>query len=69
MNSALQCLSNVPELTRYFLSNLHLKELNENNVLGTGGKLGRAYGEMIQEMWSGCSTTVRPNKLKVNIFF
>lgn len=67
MNSALQCLSNVPELTEFFLKNRHFKEINETNVLGTGGKLVRAYAEMIQDMWSGSSTTVSPNKLKVNI--
>lgn len=36
MNSALQCLSNVPELTNYFLSNTFIKDLNTKNVLGTG---------------------------------
>lgn len=36
MNSALQCLSNVFEITKYFLTNQYMKEINEKNVLGTG---------------------------------
>lgn len=34
MNSALQCLSNTPELSLYFLSGLYKSELNESNPLG-----------------------------------
>lgn len=66
MNSAIQCLSNVQELTDYFLKNRHLKEINETNVLGTGGKLVRAYAELLQEMWSGNSSAISPNKFKVS---
>jgi ubiquitin carboxyl-terminal hydrolase 4/11/15 len=39
MNSALQCLSNVWPLTRYFLDLHFRKEVNENNPLGTKGVL------------------------------
>ncbi|KAI6233873.1 Ubiquitinyl hydrolase 1 [Aphelenchoides fujianensis] len=41
MNSALQCLSNVPELTEYFLSPKVFAEINSANVLGTGGQAGQ----------------------------
>jgi hypothetical protein len=39
MNSALQCLSNVPELTQYFLNDQFASEINTTNPLGTGGML------------------------------
>lgn len=37
MNSALQCLSAVQVLREFFLSMQFLKELNEENVLGSKG--------------------------------
>lgn len=35
MNSSLQCLSNCFELTKHFLNNEYLKEINRKNPLGT----------------------------------
>lgn len=35
MNSALQCLSNTWPLTKYFLENHFVNEINYNNALGT----------------------------------
>ncbi|KAI6202126.1 Ubiquitin carboxyl-terminal hydrolase and Peptidase C19 domain containing protein [Aphelenchoides besseyi] len=64
MNSALQCLSNVPELTDYFLSKKVGEEINSSNVLGTGGKLAKAYQELIREMWSGNAPSVKPYTFK-----
>jgi ubiquitin carboxyl-terminal hydrolase 4/11/15 len=51
MNSGLQCLSNVYILTKYFLSRAYLPEINENNLLGTGGKLARSYANLLEEVW------------------
>ena len=51
MNSALQCLSNVYILTKYFLSKAYLQEINEKNLLGTGGKLARSYANLLEEVW------------------
>ena len=34
--AALQCLSHLPPLTAYFLTDSHLAELNRDNALGTG---------------------------------
>ena len=53
MNSSLQCLSNVYELSQFLLSNEFLNDLNEKNALGTGGKLTVAYAELVKEMWEG----------------
>lgn len=39
MNSSIQCLSNTLCMTKYFLDGGFREDLNEDNVLGTGGKL------------------------------
>ncbi|EYC34286.1 hypothetical protein Y032_0001g339 [Ancylostoma ceylanicum] len=67
MASALQCLSNVPELTEYFLSNRYVGDINEKNPLGTHGELARAYGDLLHNMWSGENSSVMPRKVKMTI--
>jgi ubiquitin carboxyl-terminal hydrolase 4/11/15 len=37
MNSGLQCISHVTELTDYFLSNKYVQDINKDNPLGTKG--------------------------------
>ena len=64
MNSGLQCMSNIPELTKYFLMGYHLEEKNETNPLGMKGRLAKAYGELLQEMWNGKSGRTAPHDLK-----
>jgi ubiquitin C-terminal hydrolase len=51
MNSALQCLSNTTELTKYFLYGLYEGEVNYKNALGTQGRLVKAYAKLMTEMW------------------
>lgn len=36
MNTCLQCLSNIWELTNYFITNEFIKDINRDNRLGTG---------------------------------
>ncbi|XP_075814426.1 ubiquitin carboxyl-terminal hydrolase 11 [Microtus pennsylvanicus] len=64
MNSALQCLSNVPRLTDYFLHNRYLAELNFGNPLGTRGELAEAYADLLKQTWSGCHRAVAPRVFK-----
>lgn len=64
MNSGLQCLSHVMELTKYFLEDKYLKEINKNNPLGTGGELSIAYGKMLKNLWMGSETSFSPTQLK-----
>ena len=64
MNSGLQCLSNIPELTKYFLMGCHMKEYNLENPLGMKGKLAKAFGALIREMWCGKSNSIAPHDLK-----
>ena len=50
MNSALQCLSNTQDLTRYILSKKYESEINYQNPLGTKGNLITEYSYLITEM-------------------
>ncbi|XP_019749186.1 ubiquitin carboxyl-terminal hydrolase 15 isoform X4 [Hippocampus comes] len=70
MNSAVQCLSNIPPLTDYFLKDKYTSELNEDNPLGMKGEIARAYAELIKQLWS-CKyryVTPRPFKTEVGRF-
>ena len=69
MNSALQCLSNVPQLTEYFLSDRWEEELNPSNPLGMRGELAKSYAELVRTMWSGLHSYTVPRNFKVNTFF
>jgi len=67
MNSALQCLSNVPELTRYFYEKIYEQDINTTNPLGMKGDIARAYGELIGNMWSGKNNYYAPKTLKQSV--
>ncbi|KAG7395625.1 hypothetical protein PHYBOEH_003425 [Phytophthora boehmeriae] len=64
MNSALQCLSHVELLTRYFLSNEYKKDVNRDNPLGTGGNLAAEYDALLKELWFGTVPSTSPASLK-----
>ena len=55
MNSALQCLRSVQELTEYFLSQQYLGEINEQNPLGSKGHVAKAYGGLINTLYNSDS--------------
>uniref|UniRef100_H2MX15 Ubiquitin carboxyl-terminal hydrolase n=1 Tax=Oryzias latipes TaxID=8090 RepID=H2MX15_ORYLA len=67
MNSALQCLSNTPPLTEYFLQNSYLDELNFTNPLGMKGEIAEAYADVIKQMWSGRHYSVVPRVFKTKV--
>ncbi|XP_041860910.1 ubiquitin carboxyl-terminal hydrolase 11 [Melanotaenia boesemani] len=67
MNSALQCLSNTPPLTEYFLQNGYLEELNFTNPLGMKGEIAEAYADVIKQMWSGRHHSVVPRVFKTKV--
>jgi ubiquitin carboxyl-terminal hydrolase 4/11/15 len=64
MNSALQCLSNTTELTKYFLYGLFKDEVNYKNNLGTQGRLVQAYANLMQEMWIEHGGRTAPSEVK-----
>ncbi|KAL9058896.1 MAG: hypothetical protein Q9162_001452 [Coniocarpon cinnabarinum] len=52
MNSALQCLRSVEELTEYFLQQAYLDEINYDNPLGSNGQVAKAYGGLINSLYN-----------------
>ena len=63
MNSAIQCLSNIPSLRDFFVTGDYLKTLNPQ-ASKTKGKLAQAFAELLQEMWAGKGEFVVPSNLK-----
>ncbi|KAK9247838.1 hypothetical protein V1506DRAFT_530826 [Lipomyces tetrasporus] len=57
MNSALQCLTHVEELTKYFLLDAYKAELNPQNPLGMDGKVASAYAQLVHHIF-GSNTTM-----------
>ena len=64
MNSALQCLSNCFQLTKYFLSDLYLNEINTENELGTQGKIVKAYTNLLKQLWKGEDEYIYPDEFR-----
>lgn len=67
MNSALQCLSNTTELSKYFLYGLYKDEINYKNALGTQGRLVAAYAKLMKEMWVDSDRKTAPWDVKKSI--
>jgi len=51
MNSGLQCLRSVEELTKYFLTDQAAEELNTDNPIGYNGQLAESYARLMKEMY------------------
>lgn len=68
MNSALQCVRSVEELTKYFLTGTAKGELNFNNPLGNNGDVAKAYEALLEEIYRDPSpTSVAPRHFKTTI--
>ncbi|XP_075040021.1 ubiquitin carboxyl-terminal hydrolase 4 isoform X2 [Mixophyes fleayi] len=67
MNSALQCLSNTPPLTEYFLTDAYKNEINRDNPLGMKGEIATAYADLIRQIWSGEHSYVAPRMFKTQV--
>ncbi|CAF3770433.1 unnamed protein product [Rotaria socialis] len=57
MNSALQCLSNIPELTQWALNQKQHSTRENEDIIAI-------YTSLIQSIWSGENTTVNPRDIK-----
>eukprot|EP00826_Nyctotherus_ovalis_P005881 TRINITY_DN1133_c0_g3_i2.p1 TRINITY_DN1133_c0_g3~~TRINITY_DN1133_c0_g3_i2.p1 ORF type:complete len:814 (-),score=283.68 TRINITY_DN1133_c0_g3_i2:45-2486(-) len=64
MNSGLQCLSNTTLLSRYFLSDLYVKDINLDNPLGSRGEVVDAYARLIKALWYGTEYVITPYSFK-----
>ena len=64
MNSALQCLSNCYELTKYFLLDYYINDINPDNKLGTGGQVTTIYRKLLEDLWNGEEEYINPSYFK-----
>ena len=60
MNSALQCLSNTFDLTKYFLFKYFANDINTGNKLGSNGSLANEYYNLIETLWRGKEPVIAP---------
>ncbi|KAH6668752.1 hypothetical protein B0J14DRAFT_566408 [Halenospora varia] len=68
MNSALQCVRSVEELTKYFLTGESRKELNKENPLGNHGEVAIAYMKLLEEIYRDpVPLSVQPRQFKNTI--
>lgn len=67
MNSALQCVRSVPELTQYFLSGAAAREINTDNPLGNNGDVAQAYYNLLNEIYNTKNTSIAPRNFKNTI--
>ena len=66
LNSALQCLSNTEDLTKYFLKKCFQTEINNGNSLGSKGFISNQYYKLINEMWNGTKKKINPKEFRIN---
>lgn len=52
MNSALQCLRSVEELSMYFLSRKWTREINASNPIGHGGAIAKVYAGVLNGIYN-----------------
>ncbi|KAF2821546.1 cysteine proteinase [Ophiobolus disseminans] len=52
MNSALQCLRSVEELSMYFLSKKWAGDINASNPIGHGGAIAKVYANVLQGIYN-----------------
>jgi ubiquitin carboxyl-terminal hydrolase 4/11/15 len=65
MNSALQCLRSVEELSMYFLSNKWKQEINVNNPIGHKGNIARNYAGVLAGIYDvSASSSFSPKSFK-----
>ena len=53
-------MSHASMLTDAFLSNAYVEDINEDNLIGMGGKLAKEYGKLITALWRDGAVSVAP---------
>ncbi|KAL8440392.1 hypothetical protein Efla_000280 [Eimeria flavescens] len=64
LNAAVQCLSAVLPFSRYFLSGAYRADINEQNCMGTQGRLANAYAKTLKALWASGEAAFAPRELK-----
>lgn len=67
MNSALQCVRSVEELTKYFLTDSYVDEINKTNILGYNGRIALAYMGLLKEIYDEGRGSVSPRDFKTTV--
>jgi ubiquitin C-terminal hydrolase len=67
MNTALQCVSSILEITNYFLKDYYKKDININNPISTKGFIAKRYASLLKNLWYGEQSTYSPNDMKMTI--
>ena len=65
-NSALQCLSNTEDLTKYFINKCFEKEINNGSSLGSKGFISKEYYKFINKMWNEPNNKIAPKEFRIN---
>jgi len=64
MNSALQCILQMPILGDYFVDGAFLSDINRKNPLGWQGQVADTFGEFLQTIYSDKYSKVAPKAVK-----
>eukprot|EP01125_Pyxidicula_operculata_P014082 TRINITY_DN466_c6_g1_i1.p1 TRINITY_DN466_c6_g1~~TRINITY_DN466_c6_g1_i1.p1 ORF type:complete len:1521 (-),score=405.16 TRINITY_DN466_c6_g1_i1:30-4592(-) len=69
MNSAIQCMSNVPQIAHYFASQKYKTEINKKNPIGKHGDIASQFGKLMEKIWTDKETSsfCTPLELKMKI--
>ena len=65
LNSALQCLSNTEDLTKYFLKKYFKTEINCGSSLGSKGFISGEYYKFINRIWNGGEKEFCPKEFRI----
>ena len=65
MNSALQCLSNTEDLTKYFLFLSFKTEINNASSLSSKGLISKAYYNLIDSLWNENNNAILPKSFRI----
>lgn len=57
-------MTNITELTQYFLSNQYKNDVNHANPIGMKGELAISYSILVKKMWFGSEDTQIPSQFK-----
>ena len=60
INSSLQCLFNIKELSDYFLNNLYTNEINTENTQGSKGLIVQEFANLFKEIKTTNSSKLNP---------
>ncbi|EGX94391.1 ubiquitin C-terminal hydrolase, putative [Cordyceps militaris CM01] len=67
MNSALQCVRSVEELTKFFITGAYVAEINKTNLLGYNGKIASTYGGLLRDIYQEGRGSVSPRDFKSTV--